>query len=133
MNLKNKDFWIKLSICLLITGVLIWIFSSAIIARWGNKEIGSFFEKSNYFTNYRVYLSSSEDSAKSYYLTGEIERTNICDTAQSPCIAIYLLHRVFWDNGANSTFDDCVLDNIKGNYCVDNEGSGWNIRIDVKK
>lgn len=87
---------------------VIWAFFLANI--FGSKTIGSFWAKSNFDTQYWVYLEPDNAEAKNYRVKADISRID----------GDYWLEKVYWPNGGNSNFEDCKLDDaLQRNGSVD--------------
>jgi len=78
---------------------------------WGNEIIGSTFEKSEYKTQYWVYLQSDNNPAapfttsstdSDYRVKGDIEHNTSEDDS-------YLLDKVYWHDSSTSSFDYCNI------------------------
>lgn len=133
---SSKDEYINNAIVYTLLGAFfLWIAWGLGLNQWlGNTSMGSPFAKSNFTTQYWVYLQPDNAEAKNYRVKADISRVD----------GEYSLDKVYWPNGGSSTFDDCQLDSKDGEYssyfsCAsderineDSDYRRYKIRIDTK-
>lgn len=125
-------------------GIITWLLIKIISAKYGNEVIGSFFERSDYTTQYWVYLQANITSTKNYRVKGDIERVSMDDGSENGDGSYeggsddYYLRKVYWDNGGYTEFDDdCdlygAISTPKGYAtCFDNDSNNYQIRLGEK-
>lgn len=136
-NIKLKTIWVAK---IVVFSIILWIVVQLFIGHFGNEEIGSFFEKSTYTTQYWIYLQPENTQLKNYRVKGDVYHYIEPANDDYGGGDIYLLEKVYWDNGGFSIFDDCDLTKItfdkskKVNYvgCRDHKDNYYKIRIDTK-
>lgn len=137
-NIKIKT---SLAVKVIVFGIVFWIILKILISYFGNEEIGSFFEKSTYTTQYWVYLQPENTQVKNYRVKADIYHyIESADDEYNGGGDFYLLEKVYWENGGFSIFEDCDLTEIalnrnkKTNYvgCRDNDDNNYKIRLETK-
>ena len=125
-GIKIPDIYFTWAVWLGVGLFVAWIITSSF--NIGYKEIGHWFEKGEYETQYWVYLQPDNVEFKNYRVKGDIDHTE----------GTYYLSRVYWANGGYSDFNDCDLDetiNSKNGYakCWDSGAKTYyHIRIAEK-
>jgi len=121
--------------------VLIFVFGTIVnplIGRFGNEQVGSFFEKDDYEAKYFVNLFPEKDKTKNYRLVADIEKDTVCikiSRDERECEITYYLRKVYWPNGGYFSFDanECLLNEGK-NFCFpDQQEEGIYIETTKKR
>jgi len=101
IDTKHLKVSTRIVVNILLWGFVLFMIYSLFLSQWlGDTNLGSFWQKSNYQTQYWVYLQPENANDKNYRLKGDITKD---DNG-------YTLTKVYWSNGGYSTFDDCNLD-----------------------
>lgn len=123
----------------IVVAIALWVVVKLIIGSYGNEQIGSFFEKSEYTTQYWVYLQPENTAVKSYRVKGDIRRiegSGGSGEGDYGYPATYRLERIYWDNGGYTYFDDCDITtattNGKGAHCRVDDNISYTIRLGEK-
>ena len=128
----------------LVFGYFLYNWSKGTYVRnYGNEIIGSFWEKSDYRTKYLIKISPSRVFTNAYTLQAQVHVSTVLEESDYPQEDSYgneyfesysrkyiIIEKVFWPNGGVSEFDFCDIED--SNYCVDQNGNWWYIRIDKK-
>lgn len=131
-----KDNWLVIFI---ITFGIYLIFINPLIGRFGNEQIGSFFEKDNYETKYYINLFTEKKLSKNYRLIADIEKNTECiklGRDESECNRIYYVRKIYWENGGYFTFDsnECLIESEEKFLCYpDQQEEGIYIEPTTKK
>jgi hypothetical protein len=112
--------------------LLVW---SLFLNQWlGTTTVGSMWAKTNFDTQYWVYIQPDNADTKNYRVKGDISRYD----------GEYSLNKVYWANGGYITFDDCQLQSQDGKYSSDGSCSSdelinngddyrrYDVRVDTK-
>lgn len=98
----------------------------------GDEVIGSFFEKSEYRTQYYAILTPETNSSKNYKLKADIwvfNETSQDYEGRSYTYKVIMVEKVYFKNGGYVYFDDCQVDLNKKEYCIDQNSRGWYIQL----
>lgn len=118
VNTKNLRISYKAVGFTLLGLFLFWIVWSLFLNQWlGSTTVGSVWAKTNFNTQYWVYLQPNNATSKNYRVKGDITRLD----------GIYFLSKIYWDNGGYLTFDDCNLYKNDGVYKSEDscQSSNW--------
>ena len=110
-----------------------------LIGRFGNDQVGSFFERDNYESKYYVNVFINEKNAKNYRLGADIEKIKECIPVgrdESECTSTYFVRQIYWLNGGFFTFDEneCIIDSVQKHLCFpDQQNEGIYVEPTLQK
>jgi hypothetical protein len=96
----------------------LWLAWGLFLNQWlGTTTVGSMWAKTNFDTQYWVYIQPQNAETKNYRVKGDVSRVD----------GIYSLTQIYWDNGGYLTFDECSLQDDNGVYTSEDdcESSKW--------
>lgn len=118
---------------------------STYIKSYGNEELGSYFEKNEYKTQYYVNIFPENESIKNYRLPAEIHVFSQSEEGpptqdhfgqeytETYTTKYIILNKVFWPNEGYLYFNDCQLEIGEKILCKDQNGMSWNIELTNEK
>ncbi len=145
-GLERKNFVSEITIghALAISLLFSWG-KNTYIRSYGNEIIGSYFEKSEYKTQYYVNVFPDDEESKNCRLPATIHVYSETEEGEPSEDSMGIEHtktyitkyitvdQVFWPNGGYLHFDDCQLELGDKVLCSDQEGRSWYIELTNEK
>lgn len=131
----------------IIAIVVIIIGHLLVIERWGNTQIGSYFERAEYTEYYYVHLFRGADSSNNEYIPAKIKATNLEDSVQesdgsesASSFRAYFIDEAYLENGSIIKFhdyelygEDVMLVPYQRIRVPDDQGAKWYIELTTTK
>lgn len=145
-GLERKNFVSPITIGHALAIYLLFAWGkNSYIRTYGDEIIGSYFEKSEYNTQYYVNVFPDDEGSKNYRLPAEIHvysETEEGETSEDRfgqehtetyTTKYIIIEKAFWPNGGYLDFDDCQLEIGDKVLCSDQEGRDWYIELTNEK
>lgn len=145
-GLERKNFVSPITIGHALAIYLLFAWGkNSYIRSYGDEILGSYFEKSEYKTQYYVNVFPDDEGSKNYRLPADIHvysETEEGETSEdrfgqehteSYTTKYIIVDKVFWPNGGYLDFDDCQLEIGDKVLCSDQEGRDWYIELTNEK
>ncbi len=133
-------------VMLIITIILCFLWGkNSYIRNYGNEELGSFFEKNEYYSKYFVVLEETDNDFESYNLPADIHvstKTEDSDSyydyygleqTQTQDTKYIKILKVYFPNGDTLIFSKCEFEFGDEVTCIDQKGKEWNVKITREK
>lgn len=145
-GLERKNFVSPITIGHALAIYLLFAWGkNSYIRSYGDEILGSYFEKSEYKTQYYVNVFPDDEGSKNYRLPADIHvytETEEGETSEDRfgqehtetyTTKYIIIDKVFWPNGGYLDFDDCQLEMGDKVLCSDQEGRDWYIELTNEK
>lgn len=146
-GIERKNFISSIIIGHILVIYLLFICGkNTYIRNYGDEIIGSYFEKTEYRTQYYINAFSDDKSSKNYRLPATIhvyseteeedeigEGFFVQDFSRSYTSKYIILETIYWPNGGSLDFDECRLKIGEKVSCTDDVGKEWYIELTDQK
>jgi hypothetical protein len=145
-GLERKNFVSAITIGHALAVYLLFAWGkNSYIRSYGDEILGSYFEKSEYKTQYYVNVFPDDEDSKNYRLPADIHvysETEEGETSEDRfgqehtetyTNKYIILDKAFWPNGGYLDFHDCQVEIGDKVLCSDQDGRNWYIELTNEK